>query len=131
MVRETFLTVAAMALLSCQGSDRSVEPASATPAEAALSEAEQAVESGRQFAVNRCADCHAVETGQVSANPSAPEFEAVANAPGLTRASLTSWLNTSHDFPREMYFAIPEEKIDDLVSYMLTLRREDYEPMVR
>ena len=92
---------------------------------------EAAAMNGQAFAEARCADCHAVTPGQISSNPAAPEFEAVANTQGLTRASLTQWLNNSHDFPREMYFALPEEKVDDLVSYMLTLRREDYQPMVK
>ena len=67
----------------------------------------------------------------LSPNPSAPEFAAVANTPGLTRDSLASWFATSHDFPQEMYFAIPDEKIDDLVAYVLLLRSEAYRPPVR
>ena len=86
----------------------------------------------RQPASNgrRCADCHAVERLHTSPVPNAPSFEAVANAPGGTRESLSQWLRTSHDYPREMYFEIPEERIDDLVAYMLTLRSEDYEPAI-
>lgn len=85
---------------------------------------------GQRFAQNRCADCHAVERLQTSPVPNAPSFEAVANVPGVTRESLSHWLNTSHDYPREMYFEIPAERIDDLVAYMLTLRSEDYEPTI-
>lgn len=85
---------------------------------------------GMSFAQNRCADCHAVERLQTSPVPNAPSFEAVANAPGVTRESLSQWLNTSHDYPREMYFEIPAERIDDLVAYMLTLRSEGYEPSI-
>ncbi len=85
---------------------------------------------GQSFAQNRCADCHAVERLQTSPVPAAPSFEAVANVPGVTRESLTQWLKTSHDYPREMYFEIPVEHIDDLVAYMLTLRSEDYEPTI-
>lgn len=85
---------------------------------------------GQRFAQNRCADCHAVERLQTSPVPNAPSFEAVANASGVTRESLSQWLNTSHDYPREMYFEIPVERIDDLVAYLLTLRSEDYEPTI-
>lgn len=85
---------------------------------------------GQRFAQNRCADCHAVERLQTSPVPNAPSFEAVANAPGVTRETLSRWLNTSHDYPREMYFEIPSERIDDLVAYMLTLRNADYEPAI-
>lgn len=96
----------------------------------AAAEAETPELRGMNFAQNRCADCHAVERLQTSPVPSAPSFEAVANAPGVTRESLSQWLNTSHDYPREMYFEIPEERIDDLVAYMLTLRSADYEPSI-
>lgn len=85
---------------------------------------------GQSFAQNRCADCHAVARLHTSPAPNAPSFEAVANAPGVTRESLSQWLRTSHDYPREMYFEIPAERIDDLVAYMLTLRSEDYEPTI-
>jgi mono/diheme cytochrome c family protein len=85
---------------------------------------------GQKFARNRCSDCHAVEPLQLSPNPSAPSFVDVANTPGLSRESLASWLKTTHDFPSEMYFEIPEEHIDDLVAYMLTLQTADYEPAI-
>ena len=53
----------------------------------------------------------------------------MANTPGLTKGTLAQWLNDSHNFPREMYFEVPAEHIDDLVAYVLTLRREGYEPL--
>ncbi|WP_162789488.1 hypothetical protein [Altererythrobacter sp. ZODW24] len=52
------------------------------------------------------------------------------NTPNLTRSTLTQWLNRSHDYPSEMYFEIPAERIDDLVAYMLTLRKDGYEPAI-
>ena len=93
--------------------------------------AERSVIDGHDFAEARCADCHAIGPGMLSPNPSAPEFARIANSPGLTRETLGRWLNNSHDFPREMYFAVPEEKIDDLVAYMMTMQSEDYRPMVK
>jgi mono/diheme cytochrome c family protein len=89
---------------------------------------DSAATRGASFAQNRCSDCHAVGSLQTSPIPTAPSFEAIANAPGLTAESLSQWLRTSHDFPREMYFEIPAERIDDLAAYMLTLRKDDYEP---
>lgn len=83
---------------------------------------------GQKFARNRCSDCHGVEPWQLSPVPSAPTFEAIANTPDLTKGTLTQWLNESHNFPREMYFEVPAEHIDDLVAYVLTLRRADYKP---
>lgn len=78
---------------------------------------------GLKLARNRCSDCHAVEYGDPSPTPKAPSFVAVANKPGLTRASLNRWLRTHGSHPQEMYFEIPAEHIDDLVAYMLTLRQ--------
>jgi len=101
----------------------------ASPAQTATASDSPALR-GESFAQNRCADCHAVGRLQTSPLSAAPSFEAVANAPGVTRESLARWLKASHDYPREMYFEIPEERIDDLVAYMLTLRSEDYEPAI-
>lgn len=103
--------------------------AASTPAPGAFAQGSPEMR-GENFARNRCADCHAVGRLQTSPVPTAPGFEAVANTPGLTKETLTQWLNTSHDYPREMYFEIPAEHIDDLVAYMLTLRSENYEPTI-
>ncbi len=65
----------------------------------------------------------------VSANSKAPTFVVVSNTPGLTKTSLNHWLRTYSNHPREMYFEIPEEHIDDLVAYMLTLRTNDHRPI--
>ena len=85
---------------------------------------------GEKFARNRCSDCHAVEPGGDSPRREAPTFERIANTPGLTRTTLGSWLRDAHNYPDAMYFEIPAEGIDDLVAYMLTLQREDYEPPI-
>nr|WP_247713686.1 cytochrome c [Qipengyuania sphaerica] len=79
---------------------------------------------GLKFARNRCSTCHGVEQGQVSANPDAPTFMAIANTPGIDRAGLSEWLKDEHDFPDAMYFAVPDEHIDDLVAYVMTLRSQ-------
>jgi hypothetical protein len=79
---------------------------------------------GQKFARNRCSDCHAVPPVQTSAVANAPSFDAIGKKPDLTRESLTQFLNSVNAHPREMYFEIPKEHVDDLVSYMLTLRPE-------
>lgn len=83
---------------------------------------------GLKFARNRCSDCHAVEHGEASPVSNAPTFASVANTPGLTKASLNHWLRTYSAHPREMYFEIPAEHIDDLVAYMLTLNTNGLRP---
>jgi hypothetical protein len=54
----------------------------------------------------------------------APSFATVANTSGATKTSLDGWLRNHGRHPREMYFEIPAERIDDLVAYMLTLRTD-------
>ncbi len=55
----------------------------------------------------------------------APGFSAVANTPGLSRTTLAQWMSNHQNYPEEMYFQIPAEHIDDLVAYMITLRRPE------
>ncbi|RYE61478.1 MAG: hypothetical protein EOO82_01760 [Oxalobacteraceae bacterium] len=54
----------------------------------------------------------------------APTFMSVANRPGMTRDSLNGWMREHDNYPRAMYFEIPAEHIDDVVSYVLTLQAE-------
>lgn len=78
---------------------------------------------GHKFAVNRCSDCHSVGYGETSPLPDAPSFAAIANTPELSKTTLNKWMRSHGNYPREMYFEIPPEHIDDLVAYMITLRR--------
>lgn len=80
---------------------------------------------GQRFAQNRCGDCHSVGYAETSPIADAPSFAAIANTPDLNSARLASWLQDHRNYPNEMYFEIPAEHIDDLVAYMLTLRRTE------
>ena len=80
---------------------------------------------GQKFASSRCADCHSIGYGESSPLAAAPSFSAVANTPGLSSDLLAGWLRDHGNYPDEMYFEIPAEGIDDLVAYMLTLRRAE------
>lgn len=80
---------------------------------------------GLKFARNRCSDCHSVELGSPSPLPKAPTFAVVANSPGLTKTNLTRWMGSHASHPREMYFEIPAEHVDDLVAYLMTMRTTD------
>lgn len=86
---------------------------------------------GLAFAQARCAGCHKVADGQVMPNPSAPSFEAIANARGLTHGTLKAWLRDSHNYPGQMNFEIGAKHIDDLAAYMLTLKSQDYRPPIQ
>lgn len=85
---------------------------------------------GLAFARARCSGCHAVTSGGLSPNPESPPFEAVVNATGLTRSTLTQFLRDSHNFPEVMNFTVAPAQIDDLADYMVTLRSPDYRPAI-
>ncbi len=80
------------------------------------------------FAQAACGGCHAVEADAISPVAEAPEWPRIVNAQGLTRATLRSWLVDAHNYPEEMDFTLDPPQVDDLVDYMLTLRRSDYRP---
>jgi mono/diheme cytochrome c family protein len=82
------------------------------------------------FAQQACGDCHAVEPNALSPNRDAPPFPSIVNHEGLTRDTLATWLRDAHNYPREMDFEIGPDEVDDLVTYMLTLQDEDYEPPI-
>tara|TARA_R110000824_G_scaffold33567_14_gene107516 strand:- start:509 stop:910 length:402 start_codon:yes stop_codon:yes gene_type:complete len=114
-----------------------------TPTKQAIGNIEAVVESselrsdsadaveGLAFAQARCAGCHNVTDGQVSPNPNAPPFEAIANTRGLTDNTLKAWLRDSHNYPGQMDFEIDARRIDELAAYMLTLKSPDYRPPIQ
>lgn len=80
------------------------------------------VSSGRDLARRICSDCHVVAPDQ--ARPmigGAPAFQAVARAPATTALSLRVFLQSPHrNMPN---LILKPTEIDDLVSYILSLRR--------
>lgn len=106
-----------LALSSCA---ISLAAATAAPTSAATANVEQ----GHAFAQAHCSGCHAVAALTLSPNPEAPPFEAIVNKPGLTEATLKTFLRDSHNFPDIMAFDIDPGQIDALSAYMLTLRKE-------
>ncbi len=82
------------------------------------------VEEGRAYARAHCAECHGVETNgeDFSPNIDAPDFSVVANTPGMTERALVVWLQTSH--PTMPNFMIPAEVRDNLVAYIMSLRKK-------
>lgn len=113
MMRATLGLATLAVLAACQTATQPV--AKARPEDHALAQA-------------ACGGCHSVEPYGLSPNPDAPEWPAIANRPGLTRETLTRWLVDAHNYPAEMDFYLEEDEVQQLVDYMLTLRREDYHP---
>jgi mono/diheme cytochrome c family protein len=75
-----------------------------------------------------CGGCHGVEPPFLSPEPEAPTFAAIANRRGLSESSLADWLANAHNYPEAMDFDLTRERADMVASYMITLRRPDYEP---
>ena len=78
--------------------------------------------SGRNLALRICSDCHVVAEGQAHpATDGAPPFATVARDPAVTALSLQVFLRSTHENMPNLILS-PRE-IDDLVSYILSLRR--------
>ena len=89
------------------------------------------VARGLAFATSHCSACHAVTPGGISPDPEAPPWEAVVNVPGLTLATLRTFLRDSHNYPMAMNFTVERTQINDLAVYMMTLKQRDYRPPVQ
>lgn len=78
--------------------------------------------SGRNLARRICSDCHVTAPDQ--ARPmigGAPAFQAIARAPATTALSLRVFLQSPHrNMPN---LILTPTETDDLVSYILSLRR--------
>jgi len=81
------------------------------------------VAEGRTLAGKVCARCHNVRrNGDLSPLPDAPPFQVVANAPSTTQLSLRVFLQTPHR--RMPDFHLTSQERDDVISYILSLRRK-------
>jgi len=80
------------------------------------------------FVEAACGGCHAVEPPFLSPNPAAPSFAAIANRPGLSETSLAAWLSEAHNYPEDMDFTLTRPQVDQIASYMVTLRNAGYVP---
>jgi cytochrome c len=75
---------------------------------------------GRSLAQQWCAQCHGVPPNELSADSNAPSFSAVAREPSATEYALRVFLRTPH--PTMPNFVLNPDGIDDLVSYIVSLR---------
>ncbi|MGQ9369020.1 c-type cytochrome [Azospirillum sp. ST 5-10] len=78
--------------------------------------------TGRALAAELCADCHVVLPDQpVGDFPEGPDLIERMGDPGVTEMALRSYLQTSH--PVMPNIRLSREQTDDLVAYLLTLKR--------
>jgi cytochrome c len=72
-------------------------------------------EAGRDLAERWCNSCH-------RGSDAAPRLEAVANRPSTTPRTLRDWLAAPH--PPMPNPSLTRAEIDDVIAYLLSLRRE-------
>ena len=77
--------------------------------------------SGRLYAINWCTECHSVEPETAGTGRFAPDFTAVAKSPSTSGLSLKAFLRSDH--LRMPNFALKPAEADDLVAYIMSLRR--------
>jgi mono/diheme cytochrome c family protein len=80
------------------------------------------VADGQKLVAEECSTCHAVE-GPATASKRAPPLGAVAQMHSTTSLSLHAFLLTSH--PSMPNYRLTPKEVDDVVAYILSLRRRD------
>ncbi|MEI8151860.1 MAG: c-type cytochrome [Hyphomicrobiales bacterium] len=79
-------------------------------------------ESGRLYSVNWCTECHSVEPETAGIGRFAPDFSAVAKSPSTSASGLKAFLRSEHIHMPS--YALKPAEVDDIVSYILSLRRK-------
>ena len=110
-------TLATVALAGCQTQGAPLASQQAAAAGAA---------APPDYVTAICGQCHAVRDNAVSPNPQAPGFADIANSPGVTRATLVTFLSDAHNYPMQMDVDLVEEDIELIADYMLSLQSDDY-----
>jgi len=133
MLKPSFVIVLAVGVTGCitESYNRQAAEISSTVQSSATAPQEGPDQwTGRTlaFAQGACADCHAVEPPALSPNPAAPAWVDIANRPGLTAETLSTWLRDAHNYPEDMDFDLNSARVKDLTDYILTLRDKNYKP---
>ncbi len=80
------------------------------------------LEAGRALARHVCYPCHGIEPDPHAPRmfEIAPDFQTIANTPGMTATALNAFLLSSH--PKMPNFILSREEASDVISYILSLR---------
>ena len=78
--------------------------------------------AGREYAHEVCSPCHAVTAEQASQRTIAvaPDFQTIANTPGMTATALRAFLQTPH--PKMPNLILTPEHSADVIAFLLSLR---------
>ena len=79
-------------------------------------------ELGRVYAREVCSPCHAVSAEQATQRMIAigPDFQTIANTPGMTATALRAFLQTPH--PKMPNLILSPEQSADVIAFLLSLR---------
>ena len=79
-------------------------------------------EAGRVYARELCSPCHAVTPEQAAQRmiAIAPDFQTIANTPGMTATALRAFLETPH--PKMSNLILTPEQSADVIAFLLSLR---------
>lgn len=84
------------------------------------------VASGQAFARDHCAECHYVEADWDGLSPyNAPAFQDIAQDARWTPLSLRVFLRTPHEDLLMPDFIVDDAQADDVIAYILSLRKPD------
>ena len=78
-------------------------------------------EAGRLYAREVCSPCHAVTAEQASQRmiAVAPDFQRIANTPGMSAIALRAFLQTPH--PKMPNLILTPEQSADVIAFVLSL----------
>lgn len=79
--------------------------------------------AGRRLATELCGDCHQIRPQFPSLFRYPPSFEDVARLPSTTRLSLKVFLRSSSSHKQMPNFIISRSDEDDIITYILSLKR--------
>ncbi len=81
------------------------------------------MDAGLEYARQRCAECHDIASRHpMNSASGAPTFYVIANTPGTTGTSLSSWLLSSH--PKMPGLMLEPRDVDNVIAFILSLRDE-------
>jgi mono/diheme cytochrome c family protein len=106
----------------CRALASAIALAAAAAVNANAQEGTGDIEAGRAYAWRVCSPCHAVESDPRTPRTLdiAPDFQAIADTPGITATALNAFLHTSH--PKMPNFILSSEVSADVIAYILSLR---------